>query len=111
MAKRAKKTLVESRAFHSLHPDNSPALYPRRICDLSSTSMEVDAVMEVKRIPIDVKILGFLATQSEPVTINQIDDEIDCYPNIIASYLRDLTDKGLVVSIATGKVKRYSLTK
>jgi hypothetical protein len=109
MAKRAKKTVMESPAFYSLHPDNSPALYPRRICDLSSTSMEVDAAMEVKRIPIDVKILGFLATQSEPVTINQIDNGIDCYPNIIASYLRDLTDKGLVVATGAGKVKRYSL--
>jgi DNA-binding IscR family transcriptional regulator len=70
----------------------------------------VEAVT-MKRIPIDVRILNFLATQPEPVTINQIDDEIDCYPNIIASYLRDLTDKGLVVSIATGKVKRYFLAK
>jgi len=63
----------------------------------------------MKRIPIDVKILNFLATQSEPVTVQQIDDGIDCYPNIIASYVRDLTDKGLVVSLATGKVKRFSL--
>ena len=73
--------------------------------------MEVGTAMEVERIPIDVKILSFLATQSEPVTIDQIDDGINCYPNIIASYLRDLTDRGLVVSIATGKVKRYSLVK
>jgi DNA-binding transcriptional ArsR family regulator len=65
--------------------------------------------MEINRIPIDIKILDFLAAQSEPVTIGQIDDGIDCYQNIIASYLRDLTDRGLVVSIATGKVKRYSL--
>jgi DNA-binding IscR family transcriptional regulator len=70
----------------------------------------VEAVT-MKRIPIDVRILNFLATQPEPVTINQIDDEIDCYPNIIASYLRGLTDKGLVVAIATGKVKRYFLAK
>jgi DNA-binding IscR family transcriptional regulator len=65
--------------------------------------------MEVKRTPIDIKILNFLATQSEPVTIQEIDEGIDCYPNIIASYLRDLTDKGLVLSTATGKVKRFSL--
>ena len=65
----------------------------------------------MKRIPIDAKILTFLATQFEPVTIRQIDDGIDCYPNIIASYLRELTDNGLVVAIGTGKVKRYSLTK
>jgi DNA-binding IscR family transcriptional regulator len=87
-----------------------------------SSSFDIDAfcflyilfpveVVKMKRIPIDVKILNFLATQSEPVTINQIDDGIDCYPNIIASYLRGLTDRGLVVSIATGKVKRYSLAK
>jgi len=65
--------------------------------------------MEIKRTPIDVRILNFLATQSEPVTIQEIDEGIDCYPNIIASYLRDLTDKGLVLSTATGKVKRFSL--
>ena len=67
--------------------------------------------VKMKRTPIDAKILTFLATQSEPVTIGQIDDGIDCYPNIIASYLRDLTDKGLVVAIGTGKVKRYFLAK
>ena len=65
----------------------------------------------MKRIPIDVKILTFLATQSEPVTIDQIDAEIDCYPNIIASYLRDLTDRGLAVQTVTGKVKKFLLAK
>jgi predicted transcriptional regulator len=73
--------------------------------------MENNSIVEVKRVPIDKKILGFLANQSEPVTIDQIDNGIDCYQNIIASYLKDLTDRGLVLSIATGKVKRYSLAK
>lgn len=61
----------------------------------------------MSRIPIDVKILNFLATQYEPVTIRQIDDAIDCYPNIIASYLKDLTEKGLVVGHDT-KPKTFS---
>ena len=64
--------------------------------------------LTMKRVPIDVKILKFLATQYEPVTISQIDEEIDCYPNIIASYLKDLTEKGLVVTYGT-KPKTFSL--
>ena len=77
---------------------------------LSHILFPVEAV-KMKRIPIDVKILNFLATQYEPVTIDQIDAEIDCYPNIIASYLRDLTNRGLVVQTVTGKVKRFSPAK
>ena len=67
----------------------------------------VEAV-KMKRVPIDEKILNFLASQYEPVTIDQIDDAIDCYPNIIASYLKDLTEKGLVVTYDT-KPKTFSL--
>jgi len=63
----------------------------------------------MKRVPIDVQILNVLATQPEPVTIDQIDCEIDCYHHIIASYLKDLTNKGLVVATGAGKVKRFSL--
>ncbi|MCE2671797.1 MAG: hypothetical protein LW728_21910 [Microcystis sp. 49638_E5] len=66
--------------------------------------------LTMKRVPIDEKILSFLATQYEPVTISQIDDEIDCYPNIIASYLKDLTEKGLVVTYDT-KPKTFSLAE
>ena len=62
----------------------------------------------MKRVPIDEKILSFLASQYEPVTIDQIDTEIDCYPNIIASYLKDLTEKGLIVTYDT-KPKTFSL--
>ena len=62
----------------------------------------------MKRVPIDEKILSFLASQYEPVTIDQIDAEIDCYPNIIASYLKDLTEKGLVVTHDM-KPKTFSL--
>ena len=84
----------------SSYPDISP-------CYLSYILSLVEAV-KMKRIPIDVKILNFLATQSEPVTIDQMDAEIDCYPNIIASYLKDLTEKGLVVTYGT-KPKTFSL--
>ena len=62
----------------------------------------------MKRVLIDVRILTFLASQYEPVTISQIDDAIDCYPNIIASYLKDLTEKGLVVTYDT-KPKTFFL--
>jgi len=71
--------------------------------------MENNSIMEIKRIPIGIQILNFLAKQSKPVTIDQIDDEIDCYPNIIASYLKDLTEKGMVVTISDLKPKVYFL--
>jgi len=71
--------------------------------------MEANTAMEIKRIPIDIQILNFLAKQSKPVTIDQIDDEIDCYHNIIASYLKDLTDKGMVTTISDLKPKVYFL--
>ncbi len=64
--------------------------------------------LTMNRLPIGVKILSFLATQCEPVTIDQIDAEIDCYPNIIASYLKDLTEKGLIVTHDT-KPKTFFL--
>ena len=67
--------------------------------------------MEVIRVPIDKKIVDFLYAQSEPVTIQQIDDGIDCYQNIIASYLKDLAEKGVVIVISHGKKKLYRLAR
>ena len=87
----------------SSSPDISP-------CYLSYIFSPVEVVkMNRIRIPIDIKILNFLATQSEPVTIDQIDDAIDCYPNIIASYLKDLTEKGMVITIDDTKPKMFFL--
>jgi hypothetical protein len=75
---------------------------------LSCTPSFMETI-KIKRIPIDIQILNFLAKQPRPVTIDQIDDEIDCYPNIIASYLKDLTEKGMVTTISDLKPKVYFL--
>ena len=63
----------------------------------------------MKRVPIDIQILNFLAKQPKPVTIDQIDCEIDCYHHIIASYLKDLTEKSMVVTIDDTKPKMFFL--